>query len=109
FPIIGVKGHLEGIVTRRDLLNPELPGSRKLRELLKRPPVIVYADCTLREAADHMVNHDIGRLPVIDRPTTAVVGMITRSDLLSAHRHRLRESARAKASFRLRRGMSVAP
>ena len=49
-----------------------------------------------------MVNHDIGRLPVLNRETRKLEGMITRSDVLSAHRHRLRESAEAKATFRLR-------
>jgi CBS-domain-containing membrane protein len=38
-----------------------------------------------------MVNHDIGRLPVLERETRRVVGMLTRSDLLASHRTRLRE------------------
>jgi len=46
----------------------------------------------LREAADHMVNHGVGRLPVIDRANPGrLVGMITRSDLLCAQRPRLEE------------------
>jgi hypothetical protein len=37
-----------------------------------------------------MVNHDIGRLPVVTRNAPGrVVGMITRSDVLGAHRKRL--------------------
>jgi CBS-domain-containing membrane protein len=44
-----------------------------------------------------MVNHDIGRLPVIDRANRRVIGMITRSDLLVARRHRLREMREADA------------
>ena len=56
----------------------------------------MYDDCTLRDAADHMVNHDIGRLPVIDRETRRVIAMITRSDLLAAHRQRLREMQEAE-------------
>jgi CBS domain containing-hemolysin-like protein len=50
----------------------------------------VYEDNTLREAADHMVRSGVGRLPVVSReaPRT-VVGMISRSDLLSAHEDRL--------------------
>jgi CIC family chloride channel protein len=90
-------------------LNNEIAPNLHLRELIKRPPKIVYSDCTLREAADHMVNHDIGRLPVINRETRKVVGMITRSDVLSAHRHRLRESGEAKATFRLRPGAQLVP
>jgi CBS-domain-containing membrane protein len=40
-----------------------------------------------------MVRHGIGRLPVIERETGNLVGIVTRSDLLSAHRQRLDESS----------------
>ncbi len=52
--------------------------------------MVVYPDSTLRQAADHMVNHDVGRLPVISRVEPGrLVGILTRSDLLGAHRKRL--------------------
>lgn len=96
FPLVDAQGHLVGVLTRRDLLDPEVDPSTHLCNLLKRPPSIVYSDNTLRDAADHMVNHDIGRLPVIDRKSNRLVGMITRSDILSAHRRRLQELRKAK-------------
>jgi H+/Cl- antiporter ClcA/CBS domain-containing protein len=99
FPVLAAGEHLIGVVTRRVLLDPEMSGQTRLLELIRRPPVIVFADNTLRDAADHMVNHDIGRLPVIDRATRRVVAMITRSDLLGAHRRRLRENTHAAQSF----------
>jgi len=102
FPVLDANGLLLGVLTRRDLLAPEIPANLKLNELIQAAAKIVYSDCTLREAADHMVNHDIGRLPVLNRETRKLMGMITRSDVLSAHRHRLRESGEAKATFRLR-------
>jgi CBS domain-containing protein len=41
-----------------------------------------------------MVNHDIGRLPVISRIQPGkLVGIITRSDLLRAHRKRIADNA----------------
>ncbi len=92
YPLVDAAGHLVGVLTRRDLLDPKVSLAAKLRDLLKRPPSIVYADCSLREAADHMVNHNIGRLPVIERKTGQLIGMITRSDLLSAHRRRLQDT-----------------
>jgi hypothetical protein len=50
-----------------------------------------------------MVNHEVGRLPVVARNNPSqVVGMITRSDLLSAHRKRIKESSEAHATLRLR-------
>lgn len=102
YPLVDRNGLLVGVLTRRDLLNPKKPENTVLRTLLHRPPVLVYSDCTLRDAADHMVNHDIGRLPVIDRASGGkVIGMVTRSDLLAAHRRRLREASHAHQAIRL--------
>ena len=95
FPVVNGDGHIQGVVTRRQLLAPNEPGTRLVRELVTRAPRTIYADATLREAADRMVDHDIGRLPVVERGTMKLIGMITRSDLLSAHRKRLRETREA--------------
>jgi chloride channel protein, CIC family len=96
FPILDENQVLVGVLTRHDLLDAPEPDGKPLRDLIRRPPVIVYDDCTLREAADHMVNHNVGRLPVIARkPSGKLVGMITRSDLLSAHRRRLDQKKRS--------------
>ena len=101
FPILDEHTRLLiGVLTRRNLLNPEVRGDKQLRELITRRTSIVYDDCTLRDAADHMVNHDIGRLPVVQRDKPGVViGMITRSDLLGAHRRRLLSERESEASF----------
>jgi H+/Cl- antiporter ClcA len=99
FPILDPNGHLAGVLTRRDLLDPQHAGGMALRDLIRRPPKVVYADASLRDAADHMVNHDIGRLPVLDRTTRRVIAMLTRSDILAAHRARLRETRDAERTF----------
>lgn len=91
FPILDENGYLVGVVTRRDVLAANSP-NMPMRDLLRRPPVVVYDDLSLRDAANHMVNHDIGRLPVIDRDTCKLVGIITRSDVLKAHRGRLMQT-----------------
>jgi chloride channel protein, CIC family len=102
YPVLDATGFLTGVLTRRDLLNSDHPDTMRLEELITRPPKVIYNDCTLREAADHMVNHDIGRLPVIDRDNPSrVIGMITRSDVLSAHRARLRDTSEAKPTLTL--------
>jgi CBS domain-containing protein len=95
----GDNGHLAGVLTRRDLLDPQHDGGTALRNLIRRPPKVVYADASLRDAADHMVNHDIGRLVVLDRTTRRVIAMLTRSDILAAHRARLREARDAERTF----------
>jgi predicted transcriptional regulator len=51
---------------------------------------VVFEENTLREAADHMVREKVGRLPVVSRSAPRqLVGIISRSDLLDAHRGRI--------------------
>ncbi len=93
FPVLDENGHLIGILTRRDLLDPASPGERRLAELIHRRPSVVYEDSTLRDAADHMVRHEVGRLAVISRrDPSKLVGMVTRGDVLGAHRVRIHEA-----------------
>jgi H+/Cl- antiporter ClcA len=103
YPVVDGAGWLAGVVTRREFLDPALPPETTVGELIRRPPVLCYDDNTLRDAADHMVNHDIGRLPVLSRARPGkLVGVITRSDVLRAHRKRLDESHRPVRTLDLR-------
>ncbi|HLK11985.1 MAG TPA: chloride channel protein [Candidatus Binatia bacterium] len=96
FPVLDASGRLLGVLTRRDLLDPAAPETRTLAELIRRPPAVAYPDNSLREAADLMAVEGVGRLPVVDRDAPGqVVGMLTRSDLLAAHRRRLDGARRA--------------
>ncbi|WP_426271904.1 chloride channel protein [Dyella kyungheensis] len=92
FPVVDEQGQLLGVVTRRDLLRAGSPPDAQVRSLLRRPPLVVREDHTLREAADHMVEADVGRLVVMARNGRQMVGIVTRGDLLKAHAQRLRES-----------------
>ncbi len=94
YPIVdGEGGRLIGVLTRRDLLDPETEPSTLLRDLIRRRPSIVYEDSTLRHAADHMITLDIGRLPVTRRGAPGkVVGIVTRGDLIRAQWRRVQES-----------------
>lgn len=85
FAVLNAKGEIVGVVTRRDLLDLELPLTALVSDLIRRAPVVIFDDNSAREAADHMVREDVGRLPVVTRaaPRT-VIGMVSRSDLLGA-------------------------
>ena len=92
FPVVNDSGELVGVLTRRDLLSNPTPEDRPVATIVHVPPMTVFADSTLREAADRMVGFNVGRLPVVDRTIpTKVIGMLTRGDVLSAHRRRLSE------------------
>ncbi|XXT69324.1 chloride channel protein [Sorangium sp. So ce693] len=105
FPVVDGRGELVGVVTQRDVLT-EQAGTISIRHLVRRPPAVVFEDSSLREAADHMVTEGVGRLPVVSRQAPRkVLGILTRSDLLDAHRSRIdagkrREPALAAATRR---------
>jgi CBS domain-containing protein len=95
FPVLDDAERLIGVVTRRDLLDPMHPEGRAVSEIIRRAPVVVYEDSTLRDAADQMVVERVGRLPVVRRDANwELVGIISRSDLLAAHAPRLEAAHR---------------
>jgi len=103
FPVNDSNGDLVGVLTRRDIFNTEEAQTSQLWRLIKRPPAIVFEDNSLREAADHMVNEEVGRLPVVARDNARkVTGWLTRSDLLTAHRQRLDDQTRAERALQIR-------
>ena len=91
------------MITRRDILEIGATDERLVGELIKRAPVIIEGDRSLREAADHMVRTGVGRLVVVAPGDTArILGILTRGDLLSAHAKRLDETHEAARNIRIR-------
>jgi H+/Cl- antiporter ClcA/CBS domain-containing protein len=91
FPVVDERETLVGVVTRRDFMSAGSDGA-SVADLIARLPRFVYEDSTVRQAVDHMANHGIGRLPVINREgKPRVVGIITRSDVVSSYRARIAE------------------
>ena len=103
FPVIDDSGRVRGVITRRTLLDPSEPNMRRIGDLGLRPPVVVHEHHSLREAADHMVSENIGRLIVVGHePPHALLGMLTRGDILAAHGRRLKGTHEAGRHIRFR-------
>ncbi len=101
FPVVDEAGHLTGVVTRREILEPAVDGRLKIADILKCPPIFIYEDCSIRQAAEQMARHRIGRLPVVLRGNNGqLTGMLTRSDLLAARQKRLEEQGKADRHIR---------
>jgi H+/Cl- antiporter ClcA/predicted transcriptional regulator len=110
FPVVDGAGQLQGVLTRRSLLDPQWHYTLTVGELVTRPPVMVKENHSLREAADHMVGEQVGRLIVISQDAPyKMVGIITRGDILAAHARRLREASFKGRHIRLRKSRRPAP
>src|SRR5215467_3184504 len=104
FPIVDNDDLLVGMLTRRDIVRARDEPHRRLSELIRRAPVVVFEHHTLRDAADQMVLEHVGRVPIVRRDDPRrIVGILSRSDLLTAHAPRLKEARE------VRRVRSIAP
>jgi H+/Cl- antiporter ClcA len=90
FPVVDGDGRLVGVLTRRDLLDPRAGEERPLASLVRRSPIVAFADGSLRDVVDAMARADVGRLPVVERARPRqVVGIVTRGDVVAAEARRL--------------------
>ncbi len=104
FPVVDASGVLAGVLTRRVFFNQQIDSAQPISALVTQLPRFVYEDCTVRQATDHMVRHAIGRLPVLTRAKPQrVIGIVTRSDILSVYRGGLDESSSEPPTLKLPR------
>lgn len=86
-PVVDTEDKLVGVVTRNDLelflTKAGSPGvikrQHRVDQVMTREVVTVPSDCPLEEAANLMVKHKIGSLPVMEEGQ--VVGIITETDI----------------------------
>ncbi len=94
-PIVNNQDQLVGMITRGDLLralehDPE--GKQTVLEAGSSPAITAFADEALYDAAERMLQKNVGRLPVVDRvrPNHAI-GYVGRSEILAARTRLLEE------------------
>lgn len=97
FPVLSDSGRVLGMLMRKELFDPARDATEQVLQAIRRAPIVVFEDNTLRDAADQMVNEKVGRLPVVERESPyRLVGILSRSDLLSAHGPRIDAARRVQ-------------
>ncbi|SYZ72094.1 Chloride channel core [Candidatus Zixiibacteriota bacterium] len=95
WPIAGENGRLVGIVTRSDImriLSQDKKGAVTLGEAGRRRLIVAYPDEPLRDAVNRLLEHDIGRLPVVDRDDPdRLIGYLGRPNVIKARLRQLQE------------------
>lgn len=95
-PVIDEQGNLAGMLRRSNLLaaNPEATAA----SLADATYPLVYSDEVLHDVALRFVQENLGRCPVLERPTGKLAGMLTAFDLLKSkdweHLQELQEPAK---------------
>lgn len=83
-PVVDERGALVGVISRRDLDHALRHGitDAEVESFMTRPPITATPDTTLRELERLVLTHDVGRVPIVEGG--ALVGIVTRSDLIRA-------------------------
>jgi len=101
-PVLAMGRKVVGVVSEADLLRMQGPAARPYRlgnphhrwwgheahlgytagKLMTAPPITIHPDATIPAAARLLNDHHVRRLPVVD-PDGVLIGIVSRSDLLS--------------------------
>ncbi|HEX5208231.1 MAG TPA: chloride channel protein [Steroidobacteraceae bacterium] len=101
YPVVDDAGSVVSMVSRADVLRWSREGWPEGQTLEERPDVgevfVGYTDELVGHLADRMASADVGRVPVVDRATGKLAGLIARRDLLRVRAHTARlERERAR-------------
>ncbi len=98
FPVLNEKGDLVGVIAQEDVRKALKAGKHKATaaDLETKEMIVTYPDEDLNEVLEKMALWGIGRLPVVSRENEKkLVGFITRSDIIKAHRKKVEEDGNA--------------
>jgi CBS domain-containing protein len=106
-PVLDENGKLVGMLSMRDILKAVFPfylsmmdlgdftwdgmlesiakksSDKKVKDVMSKFVITVSEDASLMECVDHMIKHNIKRLPVVDK-TGRVIGMLYERDVFFA-------------------------
>ncbi|MGH8117578.1 MAG: chloride channel protein [Rhodanobacteraceae bacterium] len=90
YPVLGGDGKLLGVLSRTNLqkFRERYPdGDAKLAKLMTEPLVVAYPDDSCQRVAVRASVANLDRLPVVDRDSRKLLGVVTRFDLLKPYTH----------------------
>ena len=90
-PVTNANNHVVGIVTMSDVLrvSSEQMKTVLLADIMTKNVITLFPEDTLLEALSKLTTGGFGRLPVINRQTGQLVGILTRTDLFRAYRNKV--------------------
>ena len=105
-PVVDPDVVLRGVLTLRELREPKDGGDgvleQKVGEMVKAEPFEAFPDETLREVVYRMAEDGVTRLPVVERDTGKLQGMVSLDDLLKARTRHMEEERRREQTIKFR-------
>jgi len=105
-PVVDQGEILRGLLTPRELREPKESGAaaleQKIGEMLKEEPYEAFPDEPLRVVVNRMAEDGVTRLPVVERETGKLLGMVSLDDLLKARTRHMEEERRREQTIKFR-------
>jgi chloride channel protein, CIC family len=103
-PIVDARERLAGVVTAEDIRKWKEEGREEvlqqtMGELARSDPASVYSDETLRVIVYRMAESGLTRMPVVDRESGKLQGMVTLEALLKARARHLEDERRREQTL----------
>ncbi|MDE3166955.1 MAG: chloride channel protein, partial [Acidobacteriota bacterium] len=109
YPVIDGKRHLAGVITRRQLRALMDSGAQGPLGDNVRDPAVAYSGETLSAVVSRMADTGITRMPVVDRESGEIAGMVSLRDLLQARVRKLHEERERERVLQLRLRLPWSP
>ena len=108
YPVVDDAGRLQGVITRRalldGLLNPAQAGNTPIAAIAVSGAIAAHPDETLREIANRMAERRVSALPVVERGDAgALLGLIVIEDLLQGRLRDLQEERDCERVIKIER------
>ena len=103
YPVLDEGGALINVITRQDLLRlreEDPSGEKTLAEVMHKEPVVAFPDESCQSVAIRAAVEKLERIPVVDTHTRALLGIVTRYDLLKPYTHYHHEEKVRERIFR---------
>jgi chloride channel protein, CIC family len=96
YPVLGENKELVGIVTQGDVVKAieENKSNENILRVTSSNLIVTYPEETVFDAVSKMLNHKIGRLPVVERKNPkSLVGYLGRANVLSSRLKQIEEES----------------
>ena len=105
-PVIGTNGRLVAVITRGEIrAQMEKFGDgvlgKRLEEIMRPHTIEVYPDEPLRAAVYRMAEKGVTRMPVVERESRQLLGLISLDELLKARTRHLEEERRRERTIQV--------
>jgi chloride channel protein, CIC family len=105
--IVSKEGSFKGIVSSSNIFSMHHKVDQEVGSLIKRKPVAVTNEDSLKTAVELMAKENVDVLPVVSASDNKITGILSYKDILSAYRYRMDEHEEGVAISLKRRTLKV--